>query len=90
MTAIAFNGMVRSGRFRRDCSWYFPGDPTENTSYSRAVLNRFAADDAIVLEICSLIIHVESMLADIDLESRGSHFSQFRSEARERGGIRGA
>ena len=28
-------------------SWCFPGDPTENTPYSRAILSRLAADDAI-------------------------------------------
>jgi predicted nucleic acid-binding protein len=32
-------------------SWCFPGDPNENTPYSRAVLNRLAEDDAIVPEI---------------------------------------
>jgi predicted nucleic acid-binding protein len=32
-------------------SWCFPGDPTENTPYSRAVLNRLAEDDAVVPEI---------------------------------------
>jgi predicted nucleic acid-binding protein len=32
-------------------SWCFPGDPTENTPYSRAILNRLAVDDAIVPEI---------------------------------------
>jgi hypothetical protein len=29
-------------------SWCFPGDPNENTPYSRAVLSRLAEDDAIV------------------------------------------
>jgi predicted nucleic acid-binding protein len=32
-------------------SWCFPGDPTENTPYSRAILKRLAVDDAIVPEI---------------------------------------
>ena len=32
-------------------SWCFPGDPTENTAYSRAVLNRLEQDDAVVPEI---------------------------------------
>jgi predicted nucleic acid-binding protein len=32
-------------------SWCFPGDPTENTPYSRAILTRLATDDAIVPEI---------------------------------------
>lgn len=32
-------------------SWCFPGDPTEDTPYSRAVLSRLAVDDAIVPEI---------------------------------------
>jgi predicted nucleic acid-binding protein len=32
-------------------SWCFPGDPTENTPYSQAVLSRLAEDDAIVPEI---------------------------------------
>ena len=32
-------------------SWCFPGDPTENTHYSRAILNRLAVDDAVVPEI---------------------------------------
>jgi hypothetical protein len=32
-------------------SWCFPGDPTENTPYSRAILKRLAADDAVVPEI---------------------------------------
>jgi predicted nucleic acid-binding protein len=32
-------------------SWCFPGDPTENTPYSRAILKRLEVDDAIVPEI---------------------------------------
>ena len=32
-------------------SWCFPGDPTENTPYSRAVLNYLEQADAIVPEI---------------------------------------
>jgi hypothetical protein len=32
-------------------SWCFPGDPTENTPYSRAILKRLAVDDAVVPEI---------------------------------------
>ena len=32
-------------------SWCFPGDPTENTSDSRAVLNRLEQADAVVPEI---------------------------------------
>jgi len=32
-------------------SWCFPGDPAEDTPYSRAVLSRLAVDDAIVPEI---------------------------------------
>jgi predicted nucleic acid-binding protein len=32
-------------------SWCFPGDPSENTPYSRAILQRLAVDDAIVPEI---------------------------------------
>ncbi len=32
-------------------SWCFPGDPTENTPYSRSVLSRLTVDDAVVPEI---------------------------------------
>jgi len=32
-------------------SWCFPGDPTENTPYSRRVLEELIANDAIVPEI---------------------------------------
>jgi predicted nucleic acid-binding protein len=32
-------------------SWCFPGDPTEDTPYSRRVLKELAANDAIVPEI---------------------------------------
>jgi predicted nucleic acid-binding protein len=32
-------------------SWCFPGDPTEDTPYSRKVLRELAANDAIVPEI---------------------------------------
>lgn len=32
-------------------SWCFPGDPTENTLYSRRVLNSLTSDDAVVPEI---------------------------------------
>ena len=32
-------------------SWCFPGDPTENTPYTQAVLKRLAVDDAVVPEI---------------------------------------
>jgi len=32
-------------------SWCFPGDPTENTPYSRAVLKRLEQSDAVVPEI---------------------------------------
>jgi predicted nucleic acid-binding protein len=32
-------------------SWCFPGDPTENTTYSRRVLNSLTSDDAVVPEI---------------------------------------
>ncbi len=32
-------------------SWCFPGDPTENTPYSRRVLKELVANDAIVPEI---------------------------------------
>jgi predicted nucleic acid-binding protein len=32
-------------------SWCFPGDPTEDTPYSRRVLEEFAVSDAIVPEI---------------------------------------
>jgi predicted nucleic acid-binding protein len=32
-------------------SWCFPGDPAENTSYSRRVLQELSANDAIVPEI---------------------------------------
>ena len=32
-------------------SWCFPGDRTENTPYSRAILKRLAVDDAVVPEI---------------------------------------
>jgi predicted nucleic acid-binding protein len=32
-------------------SWCFPGDPTENTPYSRRVLSELIANDAIVPEI---------------------------------------
>jgi predicted nucleic acid-binding protein len=32
-------------------SWCFPGDPTEDTSYSRRILKELAVNDAIVPEI---------------------------------------
>ena len=32
-------------------SWCFPGDPSEDTPYSRSILKRLAADDAVVPEI---------------------------------------
>jgi hypothetical protein len=32
-------------------SWCLPGDPTENTTYSPAILKRLATDDAVVPEI---------------------------------------
>ncbi|MEP6715448.1 MAG: type II toxin-antitoxin system VapC family toxin [Terriglobia bacterium] len=32
-------------------SWCFPGDPTEDTPYSRAILKRLVTDDAVVPEI---------------------------------------
>jgi predicted nucleic acid-binding protein len=32
-------------------SWCFPGDPAENTPYSRSILRRLTVDDAIVPEI---------------------------------------
>lgn len=32
-------------------SWCFPGDPTEDTPYSRRILSMLAVDDAIVPEI---------------------------------------
>lgn len=32
-------------------SWCFPGDPAENTSYSRLVLTELASNDAVVPEI---------------------------------------
>ena len=32
-------------------SWCFPGDPSENTPYSRTILRRLTVDDAIVPEI---------------------------------------
>lgn len=32
-------------------SWCFPGDPTENTPYSRRILSKLATDDAVVPEI---------------------------------------
>jgi predicted nucleic acid-binding protein len=32
-------------------SWCFPGDPTENTPYSRAILNHLERADAVVPEI---------------------------------------
>jgi predicted nucleic acid-binding protein len=32
-------------------SWCFPNDPTENTAYSRAILQRIEATDAVVPEI---------------------------------------
>ncbi len=32
-------------------SWCFPGDPTEDTPYSRRILSKLAVDDAIVPEI---------------------------------------
>ncbi len=32
-------------------SWCFPGDPTEDTPYSRRILSRLTADDAIVPDI---------------------------------------
>jgi predicted nucleic acid-binding protein len=50
MKATASDGIVRSGCFCGN-SWCFPGDPTENTPYSRAILSRLAIDDAVVPEI---------------------------------------
>jgi len=32
-------------------SWCFPGDPTEDTPYSRRILSRLTTDDAVVPEI---------------------------------------
>ena len=32
-------------------SWCFPGDPTEDTPYSRRVLQKLATDDAVVPEV---------------------------------------
>lgn len=32
-------------------SWCFPGDPTEDTPYSRRILSRLVTDDAVVPEI---------------------------------------
>jgi predicted nucleic acid-binding protein len=32
-------------------SWCFPGDPTEDTPYSRSILSRLTADNAVVPEI---------------------------------------
>jgi hypothetical protein len=32
-------------------SWCFPGDPAEDTPYSRRILSRLATDDAVVAEI---------------------------------------
>lgn len=32
-------------------SWCFPGDPTEDTPYSRSILAKLATDDAVVPEI---------------------------------------
>ena len=32
-------------------SWCFPGDPTEDTPYSRRILSKLAMDDALVPEI---------------------------------------
>jgi predicted nucleic acid-binding protein len=32
-------------------SWCFPGDPTEDTPYSRRILSKLAKDDALVPEI---------------------------------------
>ncbi len=32
-------------------SWCFPGDPTEDTPYSRRILSKLATDDALVPEI---------------------------------------
>jgi hypothetical protein len=32
-------------------SWYFPGDPTEDTPYCRLILAKLAKDDAVVPEI---------------------------------------
>jgi predicted nucleic acid-binding protein len=32
-------------------SWCFPGDPTEDTPYSRRILSRLTSDDAVVPEI---------------------------------------
>src|SRR5438132_8147298 len=32
-------------------SWCFPGDPSENTPYSQAILKRLAIDDAVVPEL---------------------------------------
>jgi hypothetical protein len=32
-------------------SWYFPGDPTEDTPYSRRILQELVSNDAVVPEI---------------------------------------
>ena len=37
-------------------AWCFPGDPTENTPYSRHILGLLATDDAVVPEIWALEI----------------------------------
>lgn len=37
-------------------SWCFPGDPTEDTPYSRHILRKLTTDDAIVPEIWSFEI----------------------------------
>jgi predicted nucleic acid-binding protein len=50
MKGTAINGSVCSDASVA-ISWCFPGDPTENTPYSRAILKRLAIDDAIVPEI---------------------------------------
>ena len=43
-------------------SWCFPGDPTEDTPYSRRVLSELAVNDAIVPEIWAFEIAIRAVI----------------------------
>ena len=50
-------------------SWCFPGDPAEDTSYSRHILNELAANDAVVPEIWAFEI-ANAMFVSCNRRSR--------------------
>jgi hypothetical protein len=51
-------------------SWCFPGDPTENTPYSRAILNRLATDDSVDASYMQLAQRTHLPLATCDCPLR--------------------